>query len=139
MYMSSKEIWIVIIMRLLKNLEMKRSLFTLIMEEGKTLFSFFLTVNEKSFLNSLLLMCLCISEALSYKCHFSLICLLIFSFGKHSHDELSILVPLSQCCRSVLALALAFIIQYLSYHGKNLHELFRSRLSNLMCKCDCGV
>jgi len=36
-YMSSKEIWIVIIMRLLRNLEMKLSLFTLIMEEGKTL------------------------------------------------------------------------------------------------------
>jgi len=58
--MSSKEIWIVIIMRLLRNLEMKLSLFTLIMEEGKTLF---FTVSEKSFLYSLLLMCCVFSEA----------------------------------------------------------------------------
>lgn len=30
-------------------------------------------------------------------------------FGKHSHDELSILVPLSQCCRSELRLNTIFL------------------------------
>lgn len=34
---------------------------------------------------------------------------LLSSFGKHSHDELSILVPLTQCCRSQLFLAGHFL------------------------------
>lgn len=40
---------------------------------------------------------------------FSLI-FVMSSFGKHSHDELSILVPLTQCCRSELFLTVTFLI-----------------------------
>lgn len=46
---------------------------------------------------------------------FLLLSSLLCRFGKHSHDELSILVPLSQCCRSVsvtLPLSLALSLHH---------------------------
>lgn len=118
-YISTKETWIVIIMRHLKSLGMKLSLFILIMEEGKIpcrskdiLYCF-----QCSYYNIFFIYCFL--EALLYECHFFLISVSLFSFGKHSHDELSILVPLSQCCRSVLAL---LTLYYYSVFVASLHE-----------------
>lgn len=37
-------------------------------------------------------------------------------FGKHSHDELSILVPLSQCCRSDFCSTVNFKHYFLRFY-----------------------
>ena len=126
-------IWIVIIMKLLRSLEMTLSLFTSTTEEGKD-------INQLLYYNIYLnytSLSLCIS---CFKClfswnlaknqsshfkYFSRPC----RFGKHSHDELSILVPLSQCCRSVTCpcLLMAFEDKFCQAEAFQTEEISKSK------------
>lgn len=42
---------------------------------------------------------MCKNKKYSQHIHYNMLYAFHSSFGKHSHDEMSILVPLTQCCR----------------------------------------
>lgn len=103
--------WIGITMRRLRSLEMKPSLFTLTMEEGRIsdikhtiILQAFIVRKHQIFLYVI-------------KIHNTILSLSISvpRFGKHSHDEVSILAPLSQCCRSVCSTFVLHLSMTLEY------------------------
>lgn len=101
-------------MRPLRSLETRLSSSTWTMAEGKTLRcwrghwvsssrnsnSKLLDVRQKNHLT--ILKTYIVNHKLESSAFFLIF--VLSSFGKHSHDELSILVPLTQCCRSQLFL-----------------------------------